>query len=141
MKTRSLIAAAFPLLVPLSALAQSAFTALHPERQYPDPPAQSSPHAYSELIIRVQKALRTQGFDAGPPNGDFGAKTQAALAQFQLSRVIPASGALDDQTLAELGVERDRREAAAGSSAAPKPDSPAKPPDASSPEKKPGGAS
>ena len=99
MKPRYLIAAAFSLLVPLGALGQGAFTALHPERQYPDPPAQGSPHTYSELIIRVQEVLRAQGFDAGPPNGDFGAKTQAALAQFQLSRTIPASGQLDDQTL------------------------------------------
>ena len=61
----------------------------------------------NEIIKQVQQKLHQQGFDAGPVNGDFGAKTQAALAQFQLSRVLPASGALDDQTLAELGVSRN----------------------------------
>lgn len=116
MKPRALAAAAIAVIVPLGAIAQSAFTALHPERQYPDPPAQSSAHPYSELIIRVQQALRASGFDAGPPNGDFGAKTQAALAQFQLSRTIPASGQLDDETLSELGVDRGLRQASAGAS-------------------------
>lgn len=37
---------------------------------------------------------------------DFGHKTQAALAQFQLSRAIPAGGQLDEKTLSELGVAR-----------------------------------
>ncbi|HWM44074.1 MAG TPA: peptidoglycan-binding domain-containing protein, partial [Burkholderiales bacterium] len=59
------------------------------------------------FIGRVQERLRALGFDAGPVNGDFGEKTQAALAQFQLSRAIPASGQLDEQTLAELGVTRE----------------------------------
>jgi peptidoglycan hydrolase-like protein with peptidoglycan-binding domain len=52
----------------------------------------------------VQERLRELGFDAGPVNGDFGEKTQAALAQFQLSRTIPASGQMDKETRAELGV-------------------------------------
>jgi peptidoglycan hydrolase-like protein with peptidoglycan-binding domain len=82
------------------------FTALHPEEAQPDPVAQPAPDPYSGFIGAVQEKLRQLGFDPGPVNGDFGAKTQAALAQFQLSRTIPASGQLDDQTLAELGVTR-----------------------------------
>ena len=128
MRTRDFIAAALALLAPLGAHAQDAFTSLHPERQYPDPPVQGSSHPYSEFIMRVQEALRAQGFDAGPPNGDFGTKTQAALAQFQLSRTIPASGQLDDQTLVELGVDRALRESAsAGASAQPPADASANP--------------
>jgi peptidoglycan hydrolase-like protein with peptidoglycan-binding domain len=73
---------------------------------------------YSGLIKQVQEKLRELGFDAGPPNGDFGAKTQAALAQFQISKTIPASGQLDDQTLAELGVTRNALQAAADASSA-----------------------
>lgn len=82
-----------------------------------------SADAYAGFISRVQDRLRELGFAPGPTNGDFGAETQAALAQFQLSRVIPASGQLDDQTLGELGVARDEQTsetqdaaAAAGSS-------------------------
>jgi peptidoglycan hydrolase-like protein with peptidoglycan-binding domain len=102
-------------LVPLSASAASPFTSLHPEEAIPDPVERASVGPYSEFISRVQQKLRELGFDAGPVNGDFGAKTQAALAQFQLSRVIPAGGQLDDQTLAELGVARE--DAGAGASA------------------------
>jgi len=113
------------MVAPLGALAADAFTSLHPEEALPDPAEQPSPDPYTGFISRVQEGLRALGFDAGPVNGDFGTKTQAALAQFQLSRAIPASGQLDDQTLAELGLRRDNPQdsavAAAGASAAPEP--------------------
>jgi peptidoglycan hydrolase-like protein with peptidoglycan-binding domain len=105
------IAFAILLSAPLSAAAAGEFTALHPEEAYPDPKGQPSPDAYSGFVSKVQEKLRELGFDAGPVNGDFGAKTQAALAQFQLSRTIPASGQLDNMTLAELGVQRERSDA------------------------------
>ena len=70
----------------------------------------------TEFIKRVQEKLNTLGFDAGPVNGDFGGQMQAALAQFQLSRTLPASGQLDAETLLELGEARDAT-AAAGASA------------------------
>ena len=113
MKAFSLIASL--LLFPLLGSAASPFTSLHPEAAIPDPTEQPSQGPYSELISQVQRKLLDLGFDAGPVNGDFGTKTQAALAQFQLSRAIPAGGQLDDPTLAELGVARE--EAAAGASA------------------------
>jgi peptidoglycan hydrolase-like protein with peptidoglycan-binding domain len=101
-------------LAPLSATAAGgAFTALHPEEAIPDPAERVSPGPYAGFISRVQEKLRALSFDAGPVNGDFGYKTQAALAQFQLSRAIPASGQLDDHTLAELGVARDDAETSA----------------------------
>jgi peptidoglycan hydrolase-like protein with peptidoglycan-binding domain len=95
------------------AIAEDPFTSLHPEEAHPDPDKPISQGEYFGVISEVQEKLRSLGFDAGPPNGDFGAKTQAALAQFQLSRTIPASGELDDQTLAELGVQRDEAQASA----------------------------
>jgi peptidoglycan hydrolase-like protein with peptidoglycan-binding domain len=104
------------LLAPVAATAAGAFSALHPEEAYPDPTEQPSADPYTGFISRVQEKLRELGFAAGPVNGDFGAKTQAALTQFQLSRALPASGQLDEQTLAELGVSRD--EAPASDSAA-----------------------
>ena len=123
MRLRTFTAVAVLLIVPLSALAADPFTSLHPEAALPDPAEKSTPDPYSGFITRVQEGLRGFGFDAGPVNGDFGSKTQAALAQFQLSRTIPASGQLDDQTLAELGVQRDVPQdsavASAGASAAP----------------------
>jgi peptidoglycan hydrolase-like protein with peptidoglycan-binding domain len=73
---------------------------------------------HTDLIKQVQEKLKALDFDAGPVNGDAGGKTQAALARFQLSRSLPASGMLDARTLAELGVEIDAP-ASAGASAAP----------------------
>jgi peptidoglycan hydrolase-like protein with peptidoglycan-binding domain len=122
---------AFLLAAPLAALGESPFTSLHPEEAYPDPQPRVSQHAYTGLVVGMQERLNALGFDAGPPNGDFGAKTQAALAQFQLSRAIPASGQLDDPTLAELGLKRAPSDATAGASApaSPQPANPSSPPE------------
>ena len=111
------LAFAFLLLIPLGSLAAGAFTSLHPEDAYPDPTQAAPADPYSGFISRVQEKLRELGFDAGPANGDFGPKTQAALGQFQLARGVPASGQLDDATLAELGVQREAAQASAGASA------------------------
>jgi peptidoglycan hydrolase-like protein with peptidoglycan-binding domain len=106
-------------LAPVTAIAAGAFTSLHPEEAIPDPAQRVSQGPHADFISRVQQKLRALGFDAGPVNGDFGTKTQAALAQFQLSRAVPASGQLDEQTLAELGVVRDDAQGSAGASAQP----------------------
>jgi peptidoglycan hydrolase-like protein with peptidoglycan-binding domain len=115
MRLRS-FAFAVLFVAPLSATAAGAFTAIHPEEAYPDPTHQPSPDPYTGFVSKVQEKLRELGFDAGPVNGDFGAKTQAALTQFQLSRAIPASGQLDDETLAELGVAREAAQTTADAS-------------------------
>ena len=125
------------LLAPLAAGAAGAFTSLHPEEAYPDPTGTASPDPYSGFITKVQEKLRELGFDAGPPNGDFGAKTQTALGQFQLANGLPVSGQLDDRTLAELGVQRDAAPASAGATTEPAASSEDKP--ESDTEAKPGG--
>ena len=82
-----------------------AFNEIHPEEAYPDNlPRLTAEGDDSDLIRKVQRRLRDRGFDAGPANGDFGAKTQAALAQFQLAQNLPVSGGLDSPTLDALGV-------------------------------------
>jgi len=88
---------------------------------------QQAADPYIDFSKRVQERLTALGFYTGPINGDIGPYSQAALAQFQLSLPIPASGALDDQTVAALGLERSVQ-ASAGASA-----------DASSPERQLGG--
>ena len=72
----------------------------------------ASPSPYAELNKQVQEKLRAESFYNGPINGDFGYYTQAALAQFQLSRALPASGSLDETTLAALGLEQEAERAA-----------------------------
>ena len=93
------------LLAPL-AVSAGELTSLHPEQAYSnDSPLLVSPGDYAPLFKAVQERLLEEGFDAGPANGDFGTKTQTALAQFQLARNLPASGSVDQRTLNELGVD------------------------------------
>jgi peptidoglycan hydrolase-like protein with peptidoglycan-binding domain len=113
MNLRILVAASCLVSAPLGAGAAHPFTSLHPEEAIPDPVGNVSQGPYNGFISQVQERLRALGFDAGPVNGDFGEKTQAALAQFQLSRTIPASGQLDVETLLQLGVARDAEASAA----------------------------
>jgi peptidoglycan hydrolase-like protein with peptidoglycan-binding domain len=70
-----------------------------------------------ELVKQAQEKLSAAGHDAGAADGMIGPKTQAALKEFQQSKGIEASGRLDQQTLAELGVS-DAAPASTGSSAA-----------------------
>ena len=98
-----LLAAA--LLAAGPALAGNAVSDNHPEDAYPNDAAPAvSPGPYADMIRQVQERLRALDFDPGPVNGEVNSKTQAALAQFQLSQLLPASGALDKQTLSELGM-------------------------------------
>ncbi len=87
--------------------AASAFTSNHPEAAYPNDAAPLvSAGPYTEFFSEVQRRLHQAGFDAGPVNGDFGPKTQAALTQYQISLNLPASGALDGLTLLALDLQR-----------------------------------
>jgi peptidoglycan hydrolase-like protein with peptidoglycan-binding domain len=79
--------------------------------------AQGAPGPGTDLSTRAQERLTALGFYTGPINGDIGPNTQAAIAQFQLSVPLPASGSLDDQTLAALGLERSPPAASSGASA------------------------
>ena len=109
------------LLATSPVLANTPFTAIHPEAAIPDPDGRLQSGPFSDLYVQVQERLNALGYDAGPPNGDFGAKTQAALAQFQLANTLPASGQLDDATLQALDIKRDavaEPGAVAGASAA-----------------------
>jgi len=107
-----------PVMLVASALALGSGSAvakavgdMHPEESVPDNlPLLASPGPYAEFIKEVQQKLHERGFDAGPVNGAYGTKTQAALAQFQLAMTLPASGALDDETLRALGVQRPSSE-------------------------------
>ncbi|HWI39545.1 MAG TPA: peptidoglycan-binding domain-containing protein [Burkholderiales bacterium] len=104
-----------PILFLAAALVASAALPALADETLPEKPAEAipdnlprmtAPGPYDEMIRQVQEKLNGLGFDAGTVNGDFGEKTQAALAQFQLANLLPASGALDQATLKELGVER-----------------------------------
>ncbi len=97
-----------------------------PEQQPPaqaaEPARESAQQApqdpYIEVNKQAQERLRVLGFYDGPVNGDVGPNTQAAIAQFQLSVPLPASGSLDDATLAALGIQRQETASAGTSGAA-----------------------
>ena len=94
------------LLVAAPALAGTALSDIHPEEAYPnDAPPVVSPGPYADLLRQVQENLHAAGFDPGPANGAISTKTQAALAQFQLSQLLPASGTVDQATLLALGLD------------------------------------
>ena len=69
-----------------------------------------------EVVKQAQQALKDKGIDAGPVDGQWGPLTQQGVKQFQEQNQIQATGQLDRQTLASLGIGQS---ASAGSSSQP----------------------
>jgi peptidoglycan hydrolase-like protein with peptidoglycan-binding domain len=61
-------------------------------------------HLSRDEIRQVQIVLNQQGFNVGEPDGILGARTREALIAFQRKRGFQASGQIDQQTVAALGV-------------------------------------
>ena len=59
-------------------------------------------------IRQVQQALDKDGFKAGTADGRWGPHTQDAVKQFQQSKQIQANGQLDQQTVADLGLDTSK---------------------------------
>jgi Putative peptidoglycan binding domain len=66
----------------------------------------SSASASSDTVRNAQVALNTQGYNAGPTDGQFGPNTQGAVRRFQNDRGLAQTGTLDGSTLSALGVSR-----------------------------------
>ena len=66
------------------------------------------PHTASvddtRLIARTQAILSSLGFDAGPADGKMGRKTRDAIAAFQTSKGLPATGEIDKTLIEALGM-------------------------------------
>jgi peptidoglycan hydrolase-like protein with peptidoglycan-binding domain len=58
----------------------------------------------SEQVRQVQQALKDKGQDPGAIDGVMGAKTQAALKNYQQAEGLKPTGRLDAETMAKLGV-------------------------------------
>jgi len=71
----------------------------------------------AEQVRAVQQALKDKGHDPGEVDGKMGPKTQAALRDFQSKEGLKASGRLDGETMAKLGVEANS--SAAGTASTP----------------------
>jgi peptidoglycan hydrolase-like protein with peptidoglycan-binding domain len=62
---------------------------------------------YNESTVRsVQQSLSTKGYDVGPVDGQWGARTEVALRNFQTAQGLPATGGLDRETRARLGIDK-----------------------------------
>jgi peptidoglycan hydrolase-like protein with peptidoglycan-binding domain len=76
----------------------------------------SSMHDAS-AVRDAQQALNSQGFDAGAVDGKMGPHTQAALRKFQNAKGLQATGQLDSQTMAALGISQPAGSSTTGSNA------------------------
>ena len=76
----------------------------------------TAPGLEQNTIKQAQEQLSSKGHDV-QADGVLGPKTQAALKEFQEKEGIQASGRLDQETLAALGV--DEGSAGAGSTSSP----------------------
>ena len=61
-------------------------------------------------IRQAQQALNKDGFKVGRADGRLGPETEAAIKQFQQSKQIQPSGQLDQQTMADLGLDTSRQQ-------------------------------
>ena len=114
-----LLAAASLVVATAPALADNQVGAMDPEDAIPDNlPRIALPGPYDDFTKQLQQKLQDAGFDPGPINGNFGEKTQAALAQWQLAMMLPVSGMPDDATLREMGIERPSEYGSAGAGSA-----------------------
>jgi len=70
-------------------------------------PSRSSRPSVDQLqlmIMRVQAALYSKGYDPGAIDGVLGATTKSALGKFQVDHGLVSSGAMTTETLNALGV-------------------------------------
>lgn len=58
----------------------------------------------SDLVRDVQRGLASRGYEVGPQDGIYGDSTEQALRRFQRDQKLTASGQVDSQTLAALGI-------------------------------------
>ena len=76
------------------------------EATAPNTRLRSSAPVDPNIVVSAQRALSRHGYDPGPADGTFSPSTRDAVLQFQQARGIRATGELDSQTIAALGVGR-----------------------------------
>ena len=72
-----------------------------------------APAKGSEETRKLQEALKAKGHDPSPIDGIMGAKTRAAIREFQEASGLKGTGRLDNQTAEKLGVEKPKAPAKA----------------------------
>jgi hypothetical protein len=61
--------------------------------------------AYSSQTRELQRALNARGFDAGPADGIYGARTRNAVMEWQRQNNLPATGTPTASMMDTLGVQ------------------------------------
>lgn len=62
--------------------------------------------ASREQVRAAQQALKDKGMDPGPADGMMGPRTTTAVREFQQKEGLKATGRLDPDTMAKLGIEK-----------------------------------
>lgn len=76
------------------------------QQQMRQQPQQAQQQGISPNVVRnLQQELSDRGYQVGPVDGVWGSQTQQALANFQRDRNLQATGQIDRQTLAALGLD------------------------------------
>ena len=70
--------------------------------------------ASSDVVRRAQEALDRAGYEIGASDGQMGPRTINVIKRFQSDRYLPATGQLDEATIAALGVSRGDDASAVG---------------------------
>ena len=60
---------------------------------------------YREQVKQVQAALNAAGYNAGPADGALGPKSRAAISRYQTDNNLGATGEVNAELLASLGIE------------------------------------
>jgi His-Xaa-Ser repeat protein HxsA len=56
------------------------------------------------MIMRVQAALYSKGYNPGAIDGQLTEATKSALKKYQTARGLPATGTMTTETLSALGI-------------------------------------
>ena len=64
----------------------------------------NAPNMDREVVARIQRALTIRGFNPGEINGVYGARTQAAVADFQETEGLVVDGAVGPESAEALGI-------------------------------------
>ena len=70
-----------------------------------------------QTVKQAQEKLSAAGYEVGQPDGIMGPKTQAAIKKLQQDKQLNATGQLDQETLAALGVSEESSSTGSSSSA------------------------
>jgi len=72
---------------------------------------------YRARVKQVQASLNAAGYSAGPPDGALGPKSRAAISRYQTDNRLAATGDVNAELLASLGIENNGATAAAAMNA------------------------